>query len=449
MSLPAKTYEPTSPSAALKIVVWSLWAYTVVPNTFSLFAYGVKISASANTISGRLITQNSITHAFGATALALLAFFLIPTLLTIPRRGRFPKVRIVGLISIIVGVLLSLSHGIPPDIEAVLTIVVFIGLASANDCASLARTIAGTTLATAILSLLLAIEGSGWSIDWQWGESKAMIGTYALAGPFSHPNNLGIVLAIGIPLYGAFQDWRTRFAATALSLFTIVLTASRTALICGIIGLVISSITRQNTSYANSRRIVLGISSTIVAITAIVLPFIGVPDSFITGRGKIWRVSISQLGPIFGLGRNALGQNTIISHWLGFTPSTAHNTFLTAFVEYGVPGAVFTAIILVLCVTATWLRQTPAFLKGYAFVFLMLSVVETLPVFSIQNYWCLFVPTVWLVTSSTSVRRDRIRIHQPLVENCSQRDPNSKGGYIVHRRASPGRPAERRETHLA
>jgi O-antigen ligase len=200
---------------------------------------------------------------------------------------------------------------------------------------------------------------------WRYGHgAQTYYRRYAAAG--FDPNDFGLILAISVPI-GLYLSLRTRgarrwlwFAAVAVNLAAMLLTASRTALVATAAGLTFVLWTWREAD-AGQR---IGEAILVVALVVGLIRIAPEPQrqrlATVTreatqgtfhGRTRIWRSGFKALrrNPILGAGAGAYPE--AVSPWLGHSTIrgfqyVAHNTFLSVLVECGAAGLALYALLL-------------------------------------------------------------------------------------------------------
>ncbi|MEN8582805.1 O-antigen ligase family protein [Burkholderia sp. RS01] len=192
------------------------------------------------------------------------------------------------------------------------------------------------------------------------GEAKESLFTgQALAGPVSHPNTLGQMLALGLPfvLYIPSRLWR--IAAIVLVPAALLATGSRTALTAAAMGLLVMILWKAKASGLTVRGLLAPLGLVIIyPVVLLASPwFIATsdPESF-TGRGYIWAGSLDlwQHSPIFGNGARAFYVAAGFYNDLGVGAFHAHNELLNMLVTAGVVGLLATLVLVIALLRESW-----------------------------------------------------------------------------------------------
>ncbi len=200
-----------------------------------------------------------------------------------------------------------------------------------------------------VLSLLMAATTSrAWMVNAvdasSLNETKALIGSRLLAGPFAQMNNLGMSVAVGVPFCMLItHKWRRRLAIVAI-LATATLASSRTSLLavlatvgCMFLFRVVKS---DRARRAWSTVLLLGISAVIVWLPL----HTSDPHSF-TNRGRIWLASREMWTDNWQIGLStwAYVRQGPLLDVLQHPSYHGHNLFVTVFTCGGV--------VLIACMT--------------------------------------------------------------------------------------------------
>lgn len=122
-----------------------------------------------------------------------------------------------------------------------------------------------------------------------------------LVGPLTSGNNLGQGLAVTVPAV-LLLPRRTRPAATALIMFALVWTASRSSITAAVVAGVAVFLVRR--AMPDVRAGLAGLTVVVPLAAVLLVPYFTDNDLAFTNRGYIWRRSLEawQQSPLFGLG---------------------------------------------------------------------------------------------------------------------------------------------------
>lgn len=391
-----------TPRSSPEVLVWLCWAVSVVPSTVSLLTAGPGDASGTGQIGGRSIIENvpyrvamvSLVCILGAAA--VMACF--------ERGSSSRRLSQVGTCAFLLVSLCLITQWVSGRGLAYRTVCV-LGLIFVccfqRYSTRVGEAVAWTTITSAGLSLALGAVGVGFDTGWTWGAEKAIIGHSALAGAYSHPNNLGLILCLGLP----FVLFRIRkplnFLLSAMVCLVIALSASRTAIIVASVEIIVSFFLSKRW-IRNSLWRVTGV---ILISVATLLPWVGLPDEIFTGRGAVWRVSAEEVGDSLwgGIGRKALQLGGSISDALGFVPSTSHNTAMTYFVYAGI--LVWIGVIafeFILLHNSSPFRASKE-LGVFVIGFILAGSTEGIVFDQLGSYGGALVPMLFLVTPAVMV----------------------------------------------
>ena len=198
----------------------------------------------------------------------------------------------------------------------------------------IAITAIGSVLIGAILQF--GTMPSSWRTD-----DKALIGGSILAGPYSHSNALGLVLSVGLPL----ALWQLRGFWRLFAVFSIygaiLWTGSRSAIFAGA---VLALLWFSDGFGRGGRLRPYRFATLFVAIVLFgtLLPLTVSDPASYTNRGAIWQASLDAFdgSPVFGLGVDAYGANSVISGALGSQVAHGHSLVVNSLVTSGVVGLI-------------------------------------------------------------------------------------------------------------
>lgn len=165
----------------------------------------------------------------------------------------------------------------------------------------------GVAVALYSIAFALVRPANAFMVD-TWGSSglpgKAIIGGRLLAGPTSHSNTLGILLALCTPWVLLFDRRRLRLGALGVMICTLAATASRTSLIAVGVALVLVLAWHLPTPAGRRAKAYLWLAAS--SLICATVPLLDVAEDAFSGRGGIWRRSLeawqSQGSPLTGLG---------------------------------------------------------------------------------------------------------------------------------------------------
>lgn len=256
------------------------------------------------------------------------------------------------------------------------------------------------TFVTAVLSLCL-----GWFTDYGTVTAaalvdKALVGDTVLAGPLSHGNSLGTMLALGLPVVLLIESRRTRSVAVAAVVVAVVWSASRTSIAAVAATLVLVLIGPLARSPA-ARRYAVGL--TLAAIVA-VLAWIPLTTSSLYSynyRGRVWIGSLRRWAdsPLLGAGPDAYRAPGAYSSELGQYAFHGHNMLVNSL---AVGGWIMLAAVALLVLVASRLSSR-AYAAGVTFPFLWLATFLCVGILEVPTTFWLPGPSdlvVWLSLSA-------------------------------------------------
>lgn len=193
------------------------------------------------------------------------------------------------------------------------------------------------SVTVAVVSIALGLAAPNFALVTQsTGNDKALLGDHLLAGAFTHPNLLGLFLALSAPFVLLLRRWFWGLSVVALAL---IWSASRTALLAaavafglGVLFLVVSRRWQR----------ILGGLATLVAFGLVVyIPFSTTDPAVLTRRGEIWIYSLAHLGDQSLWGLSPSWYDKIVPASVGIFNAAAfhgHNDVVTMLVRIGIVG---------------------------------------------------------------------------------------------------------------
>lgn len=223
--------------------------------------------------------------------------------------------------------------------------------------------------------------------------SYNMFGLRKPIAAFYNTNNLTVYLLLSLPIMIlAAEEWKHsnifKLIAIMTTGFVILLTGSRT----GVVGLLIfvAMYLYFNTYSVSKTKKSLGIIVLLLAIAVFiyfspnVLNIVLERDLADEGRWLIWKESISSAWKYYFIG-SAPGTCTLINGSVG----PAHNFFIEILCEYGLIGLVLSLLIFKdLIPSRRLILQAPQ--TKYFFIFVVLFVISSVCVSSMQGYYFLW-----------------------------------------------------------
>jgi O-antigen ligase len=237
------------------------------------------------------------------------------------------------------------------------------------------------------------------------------------AAPGFDPNDLGVTLALAIPMClhlsasgRGLPAWLVR-AAAALIIAALLLTGSRTALVGACLAFVYAALTWRRAG-PQQRVASAGLLLLLVLGTFRLAPQFSrqrletLPEEMTTGtfhgRTRIWKTGIKVLMDHWAAGIGVGAYPEAVKPWLG-TPGvpgmqyTAHNTFLSVLVETGVPGALLFGLLLAVLALFTWTLGPAARALWLTMLTVWIAGVSTLTWEQRKPTWLIFglIMTAW------------------------------------------------------
>ncbi|MDR1394434.1 MAG: O-antigen ligase family protein [Bifidobacteriaceae bacterium] len=188
-------------------------------------------------------------------------------------------------------------------------------------------------------------------------------------------------MALGLPFVLSIERGLTRVLCLPCVLLTLILSASRTA----IIGVAAGAVLGLAVYGCRLSRRVRSAAVTLLFLISATVPFLGFSDDFAARRGLIWRASVAtyvSTHPLFGLGTEVYQSNTGLqarAQYSGITSS--HNWFLTEILVSGpivAVGAVL-AVSITLGYAIRLDRYAPVF-AAYATTFAVSASAESISI---------------------------------------------------------------------
>jgi len=210
---------------------------------------------------------------------------------------------------------------------------------------------------------------------------KAIIAGWELAGPFGHGNALGMYCGLAFALVPLIKDVRWRILDASILFATVVLSASRTALVASALVALWWALCRMRSVV--SIRFAGTLLAAVTASAMLVLPFLGWNPHAFSDRASVWANALAawQQSPLFGLGVNWFltdAQSTANAASWAYV-GTGHNVVVDTLVKSGVLGAIVLAPVLVAGILATRAmtvtrQQVACF--GYLMAFFVTATME-------------------------------------------------------------------------
>ncbi|MCP2032145.1 O-antigen ligase [Okibacterium sp. HSC-33S16] len=285
----------------------------------------------------------------------------------------------------------------------------------ANPPLEVIRTIGWLTVLTAGVSLvLMVIAPLIVTIPQSAGEyAKALVGDRLLAGPYGHPNTLGVAMALGFPAILYIRKSRTRVIGYAATFAALLLTASRTSLLAVVLGVAVVLLVAvgrgQNVRSQLARVLAYGLASAAL-IAVVVIPLTTVAPESWSNRGRIWITSLQYfaVSPVAGNGPDFYGQ---VAHFMTDFNRLAfhgHNMFINVSTTTGWLGlsAFGLVIAAVLRSSVRAAARGNCFPLMFTAAFAGVSLLEVVTDF--RNFgsfaYCAWIPIVLVVFSGRNLQ---------------------------------------------
>jgi O-antigen ligase len=205
-------------------------------------------------------------------------------------------------------------------------------------------------------------------------EDKTILPLGILVGIFTHGNNLGQFLALGLPAVAMIRRRSHRVLALAVTCFALLWSASRSALFTAGLLAVVMGLLKLVPPARRGGPIRLALVSAFAAV--IIIPLITEDPTAFSNRGGIWGAALQawQERPLVGWGSRFFWDIAQTSENLGGTVYHAHNQFLQLLV-YG--GLVLFAAVAVMIATAITISARTAKAAGLFGPAFLLAVAGT------------------------------------------------------------------------
>jgi hypothetical protein len=248
------------------------------------------------------------------------------------------------------------------------------------------------------------------------------------AAPGFDPNDMGVTLALAIPmcLHMASSSrgraaWAVRVAA-ALIMAGLLLTGSRTALVAACVAFLYSALTwraaapaQRATSAALALLLILGavrLAPQTSRQRLATLPGEALTGTF-HGRTTIWKTGLKLLKRNWAQGVGIAAFPEAVKPWLGKSPVpgmpyTAHDTFLSVLVETGIPGALLFGLLLATVALFAWMLGPSERALWFTVLAVWVAGVSTLTWEQRKPTWLIFglISTAWATAFVPGERKD-------------------------------------------
>jgi hypothetical protein len=210
---------------------------------------------------------------------------------------------------------------------------------------------------------------------------KALVGNLLLNGLMPTSNQLGILMALGIPLLAITSARRTKWIWVAVCMAALVWSASRTSLAAAIFVFAVVLIASKGGTAAAKN--LIRPAAAIAGIATLTFPFLFTDPQTFSSRVNIWRTCLSYVTDghlLTGVGTLSLREVSAITTAIGAIPSTGHNTFVTSITVGGLIAVTAVAsLYLVFLHRATAIYSTDRYPLVFFLTLMALSVLEDPP----------------------------------------------------------------------
>jgi O-antigen ligase len=390
----------------LRLLMLTAWLYSVVPSLIQVATSGrseeVNVEAVSTLGPTALLAGWLLTLALvGVSAVSAVHY----SRSTRQARSK-PKFVLVALAPWFLMLVLAIVDSQPINMQVAVYPLIVLAIAGARPPLRTFALMGWLTIASAGFSILLGIYTDYGTISEQAFVDKALVGTSVLAGPYSHSNMLGTVLALGLPSIFLISSKTARIVGSALIAIAVLWSASRTSIAAVaviLILLLVSQVARKPAT-----RLILGTIS--IASTAVVLCYIPLTTHTLYGfnyRGRVWTGSLRrwETSKWFGAGPDAYRNPGGYSNFLGQYAFHGHNLLVDALAVGGITMAVaITLLVLVAARRALHHYSSGEDLTAYFFVmsFAVVGILEVATDFWLPSSTGLIV---WLLLSAVLFSR--------------------------------------------
>jgi O-antigen ligase len=203
-------------------------------------------------------------------------------------------------------------------------------------------------------------------------EDKTLLPFGILVGIFTHGNNLGQFLVLGLPMVAVIRHRFTRTLLVGIVCFALVWSASRSSLITSVIVIMITAAVALLSARLRGLPARVFLTAPFAAVA--LLPLVTSDPEAFTTRGFIWMASLAAWtsNPFFGLGSRYYQELGRTSESLGGTVFHGHNQLVHLLVTGGLVLLILVALMLFFCIDAAarWAERgrlvAVAYLTGLA-----------------------------------------------------------------------------------
>ncbi|AHC27853.1 hypothetical protein TS71_04465 [Mycolicibacterium neoaurum] len=213
------------------------------------------------------------------------------------------------------------------------------------------RTLRVLIIVTALSSLVLGASQSGLFLSdptRMVANEKALFGGLLLNGLFPTSNQLGLALALGIPiLMVTIKSRYWRWTSVAFVLAALVWTSARTSILISVVVIAVLVMSGSRMRQA----LTIGRLATVLAgFLVVVVPFVFTDPTAFTNRAWIWQCALrfafdDVTTMLFGGGAMIFREASPVTYAVGAIAGTGHNVFVTIVTIGGMAALVAVAIL--------------------------------------------------------------------------------------------------------
>ncbi|MGN7252776.1 O-antigen ligase family protein [Arthrobacter sp. SAFR-014] len=183
-----------------------------------------------------------------------------------------------------------------------------------------------------------------------------------LTGGFSHGNGLALFVTLGIVFTWLVANGKSQLWITGYLLLIVALSGSRTSLVSAVLTVFVLTVTKASLvrGRVTGRRSIFGVVAALGAcIIALIVALIPHEDTFVTGRGYLWRLALSvyQETPAFGAGATAWSELFADRAFGAAAAYSTHNMWIEALLISGTAGALLMATFIYISLVRARLEQ--------------------------------------------------------------------------------------------
>ncbi|VXC43752.1 O-antigen ligase family protein [Nocardioides sp. AX2bis] len=329
-----------------------------------------------------------------------------------------PSLLALALITIVLSLLVFHgADGITLPFVAV-NLVAFAALSTLRPDLSDLRVFAHVGAVIAVGSILLAVispeiayrSGSLGGVD-----TKAIIGTGILAGPYPSSNNLGMSMALALPFVFLIPGRKLRAFELAAMALALIMSASRSS-IAAVLAAGLAILILKGVRAGIERRVAYQFGMVVVGLIAALTPWFVTSRGLFTNRGAIWigsRELLIERDWLAGVGTAAYALEGSVNQASGVLAPGGHNVLLHYWVVAGLPGLVAMAVLLLAIMRAgQWSLETSLVPAGFVLTLMVLAAVEMplRPDFIIAPAWVAAPAVAVLLAAAKQERLDRLAL---------------------------------------